>query len=211
MSAVAAERRAGGMGVLGGAFNPPHIGHLLLAQQAIWELELERLLVVPTGEAPHKRIEPEPGAEVRLELTRRAFAGIERTEVSPLEVGRRGPSYAYRTLELIADEVQGAKLTFVMGADAAAGLAGWERPRRVLELARVAFAARPGVESDAVAAMIGSLGGQPPRAIGMPSVGISSTGLRDRLASGEPVRWLMPDAVVDHIAGLGLYRDGGSQ
>lgn len=208
---MAAERSAGGVGVLGGAFNPPHIGHLLLAQQAIWELDLERLVVVPTGEAPHKRIAPEPGAEVRLELARRAFAEMDRAEVSDYEVGRAGPSYAYRTLESIADEARGRQLTFVMGADAAAGIAGWERPRRVLELARVAYAARPGVEDEAVEEAIASLGGAPPRAIGMPAVEVSSTAVRERVASGAPFRWLVPVAVAERIADLGLYGNGGSQ
>ena len=80
--------RRGGLGVLGGAFNPPHVAHLLLAQEARWQLGLERVLLVTTGEAPHKEIEDDPGAEVRLEMTRRAAEGEAGVEASAIEVER---------------------------------------------------------------------------------------------------------------------------
>ena len=108
-------------GVLGGAFNPPHIGHLLLAQEAVATLGLDEVLLVPTGQAPHKSIDPEPGSMVRLELTRVAAEGAPGLEVSSIEVDREGPSFSYRTLELLADEDPGIELTLVMGADVAAG------------------------------------------------------------------------------------------
>src|SRR5688572_8175196 len=121
---------AGGLGVLGGAFNPPHIGHLLLGQEARWQLELDRVLLMVTGEAPHKEIEGDPGAEVRLEMATRAAADEEAAEASPLEVEREGPSYAYRTLELLAEEDPGRQLFFLVGADVAASLESWEKPER---------------------------------------------------------------------------------
>jgi nicotinate-nucleotide adenylyltransferase len=194
------------VGVLGGAFNPPHIAHLLLAQEAIGELGLDELVLVPTGEAPHRRISPEPGAEVRLEMARLAVAGEERLSVSDLEVGREGPSYAYRTLELLVDELPGSQLTFVMGADVAAGLEGWQRPERVLELARVAVAGRPGIGRGAVDDTLRRLGGQEALEIEMPEIGVSSTLIRERVAAGLPVRWLVPEAVATLIAERGLYR-----
>ena len=86
--------------MLGGAFNPPHVGHLLLAQEARRQLGLERVLLMVTGQAPHKRIEPEPGPRVRLELTEAAAAGEPGVEASALELEREGPSYTYLTLEL---------------------------------------------------------------------------------------------------------------
>ena len=197
-------RRA--VGVLGGAFNPPHLAHLLLAQEAVFGLGLDELILVPTGEAPHKRIDPEPGPEVRLEMARLAVAGCERISVSDIEVGREGPSFAYRTLELLADELQETDLTFVMGADVAAGLDGWKRPERVVELARIAVAERAGVERADVDEVLGRLGaGERAARVEMPPIGISSSMIRARIAAGQPVRWLVPDTVAQLIAERGLY------
>jgi len=194
------------VGVLGGAFNPPHVGHLLLAQEAVGALGLDELILVPTGVAPHKRIEPEPGPEVRLELSRAAVAEVPGFTVSDVEVGREGPSFAYRTLELLADELPGSELTFVMGADVASGLERWKRPGRVLELARVAVAARPGFDLAVIDETLGRLGGAgaTPR-IEMPPVGISSTLVRERVAAGLPIRWMVPEPVERLIAERGLY------
>jgi len=194
------------VGVLGGAFNPPHLGHLLLAQEAVAALGLDELIMVPTGTAPHKRIEPEPGPAVRLEMTAAAVAGVSGFRVSDVEVGREGPSFAYRTLELLANELSGSVLTFVMGADVASGLERWKRPERVVELAAVAVAARPGFDSDAVDDVLGRLGAPDGAArIEMPPVGISSTLVRERVAAGRPIRWMVPDAVARLIAERGLY------
>jgi nicotinate-nucleotide adenylyltransferase len=200
---------SGAVGVLGGAFNPPHLGHLLLAQEAIGALGLDELILVPTGVAPHKRIEPEPGAEVRLEMTRRAVAGAERMRASDLEVEREGPSFAYRTLELLADELPGSDLIFVMGADVAAGLGGWRRPERVLELARVAIAEREGVRREDVDSTLSRLGASERAAVvSMPKVGISSSMIRERIAAGRPIRWMVPDPVLGLIEEHGLYATG---
>ena len=196
------------IGVLGGAFNPPHIGHLLLAQEAAATLGLERVLLVPTGVAPHKRIEPEPGAELRLAMTRLAAAADPLLEASPLEVEREGPSFAYRTLELLTDERPGSELTFVMGADVAAGFAGWRRPERVLELARIAVAARPGADRDAAHNVLAGLGAGV-ETIEMPPVGISSSLLRARVARRLPIRWMVPDPVAELIAERALYTSRG--
>jgi nicotinate-nucleotide adenylyltransferase len=198
------------VGVLGGAFNPPHLAHLLLAQEAVHDLGLDELILVPTGVAPHKRIEPEPGPEVRLEMARLAVAGVDRISVSDLEVCREGPSFAFRTLELLADELPGSELTFVMGADVAAGLERWKRPERVLELARVAIAERPGFDRSEVDESLVRLGAQGRvDRIEMPAVGISSSMIRGRIAAGKPVRWLVPDPVAQLIADRGLYREDG--
>jgi nicotinate-nucleotide adenylyltransferase len=196
-------------GVLGGAFNPPHIGHLLLAQEAVATLGLDELLLVPTGVAPHKRIDPEPGPAVRLELARVAAGDVPWLRVSPVEVEREGPSFAYRTLELLADEDPGSELTFVMGADVAAGLAGWKRPERVVELARIAIAGRPGFEAaaDAVLGRLGAAERAVP--IEMPPVGVSSTLIRERVAAGLPIRWMVPGPVERLIEERGLYGASG--
>ncbi|HXV05560.1 MAG TPA: nicotinate-nucleotide adenylyltransferase, partial [Solirubrobacterales bacterium] len=130
--------RPGAVGVLGSAFNPPHLGHLALAQEALWQLGLDEVVLVPTGEAPHKRIADDPGRELRLAMTRLAAADDARFSVSTLEVEREGPSYTHETLELLTGEREGAELVFIMGADAAVGLESWRRPERVVKLARLA-------------------------------------------------------------------------
>ena len=96
----------GAIGVLGSAFNPPHLGHLALAQEALWQLGLEEVILVPTGQAPHKRILDDPGGELRLAMTRLAATEDERFVVSTLEIERDGPSYTYETLEALAEQVR---------------------------------------------------------------------------------------------------------
>ena len=106
------------------------------------------MLLIPAGQAPHKRIDQEPGPRVRLEMARLAAAGDELFEVSDVEVDRDGPSYSFRTLELLRDERPDHEFTFLMGADVAAHLEQWRDPERVVELARLGIAARPGTALD---------------------------------------------------------------
>lgn len=193
--------------MLGGAFNPPHTGHLLLAQEARWALELSEVVLMTTGEAPHKEIEDDPGAEVRLEMTRLAAATSEGVEASDLEVERDGPSYTHETLELLAAQNPGREIWFVLGADMAAGLGSWKEPERVVEFARLAVVPRPGVGMGAVTSSLERLGAADrAEVLDMPLCGVSSTLIRERAAAGRPLRHLVPDPVVDLIAERGLYR-----
>ena len=192
--------------MLGSAFNPPHVGHLVLAQEAFAQLGLSEVVLMPTGRAPHKQIESDPGADVRLEMARLAVGGDDRLGVSELETDRDEPSYSYRTLELLREQRPGEELVFVMGADAAVGLEEWRNPERILELARLGVAERQGVERSAVDGVLERLGG-PGRAefLDMPQVEVSSTMVRERVASGRPIRYLVPDAVAELIGDRGLY------
>ena len=193
--------------MLGGAFNPPHTGHLLLAQEARWALELSEMVLMATGEAPHKEIEDDPGAEVRLEMTRLAAATSDGVEASDLEVERDGPSYTHETLEVLAAQNPGREIWFVLGADMAAGLGSWKNPERVVELARLAVVPRPGVGMGAVTASLERLGAaERAEVLDMPLCGVSSTLIRERAAAGRPLRHLVPDPVVELIAERGLYR-----
>jgi nicotinate-nucleotide adenylyltransferase len=198
---------AAGIGVLGSAFNPPHLGHLALAQEALWQLDLEQVVLMPTGDAPHKRIADDPGREQRLAMTRLAAADDSRFSVSTLEVEREGPSYTYETLELLARENDETELVFVMGADAAVGLESWRSPERVVELARLAVARRSGVSDTEVAAVMRSLGCDGDRAtmLEMPQFGVSSSAVRERAASGRPLRYLVPESVARFIEEKGVY------
>jgi nicotinate-nucleotide adenylyltransferase len=195
-----------GIGVLGSAFNPPHLGHLALAQEALWQLGLDEVLLVPTGEAPHKRILDDPGRELRLAMTRLAAADDPRFSVSTLEVDREGPSYTYETLELLARERGDTDLVFVMGADAAVGLESWRRPERVAELARLAVARRAGISDAEVAAVLRSLAAEGRATmLEMPQFGVSSSAVRERAAAGRPLRYLVPEPVARFIEEKGIY------
>ncbi len=195
-----------GTGVLGSAFNPPHLGHLALAQEALWQLGLERVILVPTGEAPHKRIADEPGRELRLVMTRLAASEDRRFEVSTLEVERDGPSYTYETLEALAEADPDTELVFLMGADAALGLESWRNPERVVELARLGVARRAGVADAEVAAVLRSLGaGERSTMLEMPQFGVSSSAVRERAAAGRPLRYLVTEPVARFIEEKGFY------
>lgn len=197
----------GGIGVLGSAFNPPHLGHLALAQEALWQLGLREVVLVPTGQAPHKRIVDDPGRELRMTMTRLAAADDSRFSVSSLEVDREGPSYTYETLEMLAEEKGDTELVFVMGADAAVGLESWRNPERVVELARIAVARRAGVSEADVGAALRSLGAEQRATIlEMPQFGVSSSAVRERAASGRPLRYLVPEPVARFIEEKGIYR-----
>jgi nicotinate-nucleotide adenylyltransferase len=179
----------------------------VLGQEAAFQLGLEEVLLVPSGEAPHKRIDPEPGRDLRLQMARLAAATDPALEASDVETSREGPSFTFRTLELLSDERPQDEFVFLMGADVAAGLEGWREPRRLLELARLGIAARPGTVLDEAEAALERLGGaELAEIVSMPEIGVSSTGIRRRVAAGQPIRHLVPDAVVDLIAERGLYR-----
>ncbi|HET9677736.1 MAG TPA: nicotinate-nucleotide adenylyltransferase [Solirubrobacterales bacterium] len=197
----------GAIGVLGSAFNPPHLGHLALAQEALWQLGLDEVVLVPTGQAPHKQIADDPGREARMEMTRLAAADDGRFSVSASEVDREGPSYTYETLEALAEERGDRELVFVMGADAAVGLESWRNPERVVELASLAVARRAGVSDADVAAAMRSLGWEGRAAmLEMPQFGVSSSAVRERAKQGRPLRYLVPDAVAGFIEEGGIYR-----
>ncbi len=194
------------LGILGGTFNPPHLGHLVCAQEAYLQLKLDQVLFVPAHVPPHKAVEDDPGVEHRLELCRRALDGDDRMEVSPLEAERSGTSYTVDTLEELKTRSPDTELYLLLGADVAAGLPRWWQPERVLSLARLAVAARPGTSRGAVTeALAGLGGGDGARFFAMPTIGVSSTMIRRRVRAGQAIRYLVPDAVASYIEDRGLY------
>ena len=195
------------IGVLGGTFNPPHIGHLVCAQEAALALELGRVLFTPARVPPHKPVEDEPGVEHRLQLCRLAVEGDPRFEVSELEVLRDGPSYTVDTLSELHSRASDNDLFLILGGDVAAGLRGWHEPERVLSLATLAVAKRRGTPREAVeAAVAGLSGGERTTFFRMPRIGVSSSLVRERVRAGLPIRYLVPDKVERYIADKGLYR-----
>lgn len=194
------------LGILGGAFNPPHLGHLVLAQEAHAQLGLDVVVWVPTGRAPHREIEHDPGAEVRLTMVEHATSADERFGVSRIELDRDGPSYTVDTLRTIRESRPAEELVLVLGADQAARLPSWREPEQVLELARVAVAEREGFEREAVLEQISVLGvAGRVSFFEMPRVDISSTLVRRRAAAGLPIRYLVPDKVANYVGAQALY------
>ena len=194
------------LGILGGAFNPPHLGHLVCAQEALVHLELDRVVFMPVGVAPHREIDADPGAEVRLEMAELAVADDERFATSRLELDREGPSYTVDTLEQMRSESPDDELFLILGGDQAAALASWHEPEQVLERATVAVFERVSWSRDAIGLQIGRLrGAQAVRYLDMPLIQVSSSAIRRRVREGLPIRYLVPDAVDDYITSHDLY------
>ncbi|MBA2793603.1 MAG: nicotinate-nicotinamide nucleotide adenylyltransferase [Thermoleophilaceae bacterium] len=186
----------------------------MCAQEAWSQLGLDRVFVVPVGSAPHRKLEGDPGAEVRFELCSRAVDGDERLEVSRAEVDREGPSYTSDTLRMLSGEDQ--QLTLILGADQACALGEWHEPDEVLSLARLAVASRGGVERSEVLRRLEGLSSADGAAAAerldffdMPRIDVSSSLVRSRVASGRPIRYLVGEQVVGEIETNGLY--GGRQ
>jgi nicotinate-nucleotide adenylyltransferase len=194
------------IGILGGTFSPPHVGHLACAEAALSQLGLDRLLLMPVALPPHKDAGEDPGPEHRLAMCRLAAAGDERIEVSELEVDRGGPSYTVDTLRALHEASPQDELTFVAGGDMAASLPGWRQPEEVLRLARFAVAEREWAGRGEVEWALDGLHGRD-RVVffDMPRIDVSSSAIREGIAAGRPVRDLVPDAVARYIEQHGLY------
>ncbi len=189
-------------GLLGGAFDPPHNGHLLLADEAVRRFRLDRLVVVVTGVAPHKEVETDP--ELRYRLAVAAFAGRPSVEVSRHELDRPGPSYTVDTARWAAGRYGDA--IFLVGADEFASFLAWKDPDEVLRHVRLGVATRPGYPGDLFDAVLGRLE-RPDRVelFEIPELPVSSSDVRERVARGLSIDGLVPPAVAALVAELGLY------
>jgi nicotinate-nucleotide adenylyltransferase len=195
------------IGLLGGTFNPPHLGHLVCAQEAWTQLDLDLVLLVPVHSPPHKAIEGDPGVEHRVELCRLAVGDDERLGFSRVEADVAAPSFTVDTLRRLNDSSPEDQLTFIVGGDMAHALPEWRQPEAVLALAELGVAERGGHRREAILERLAGIPGAPERVrfFDMPRIDVSSTLIRSRVAAGEPVRYLVPDAVADYIARKRLY------
>lgn len=196
------------LGVLGGTFDPPHLGHLVLADQARRQLGLEHVLWLPAGDPWRKAAQAVSAKERRLAMVRLAVAGNPAFEVCALELEREGPTYSVDTLAALSEAHPGAELFFLLGADALEDLPHWHEPERLIALATLVVAAR-GEGRPAAEALDRVVAGLSSRLawVEMPRLDISATDLRRRAAAGESLRYLVPDAVAAYIEEQGLYRN----
>jgi nicotinate-nucleotide adenylyltransferase len=215
-SAMPAGARS--LGILGGTFNPPHLGHLAIARHALEELSLERVVLMPALIPPHKSGEDDPGPEHRLAMCRLCVAGVEGLSVCALEIERGGPSFTVDTLQAIHASHPDAQLTFIVGADTAGTLPAWREPARILQLADLAVAARAGSDRTRVLDTVTPLldraaigAGERPAArvrfLEMPVIEVSSSMARERAARGAPIEDLVGSAVAHYIREHGLYAE----
>ena len=170
------------------------------------QLELDSVVFVPVGEAPHRELEHDPGAEVRLELVELAIEDDARFTASRVEIDRDGPSYTAETLRELRDAQPDDELVLILGGDQAAALPEWHEPEQVLDLALVAVVERSNWSRNAVGIRVGRLkGAERIRYLDMPVIQVSSSSIRRRVAAGMPIRYLVPDRVADRIVENDLY------
>jgi nicotinate-nucleotide adenylyltransferase len=194
------------VGIYGGVFNPPHHGHLVAAQEAHAQLGLDVVVWIPVGDAPHREIPGDPGAEARFEMVEMATAADERFRVSRIEIEREGPSYTADTLRELREREPEAEFFLILGGDQALALPAWHEPEAVLELATIAVFERGSSTRNAIAITLGRLrGAERVRFLNMPRIEISSTLVRRRAAGGQPIRYLVPDKVANFIGAQSLY------
>lgn len=182
------------------------MGHLICAQEAHTQLGLDRVALVPVGEAPHRELEQDPGPQARAELCERLASQDERLELLRVEVERPGRSYTADTLAILRERSPDDELTLILGADQAASLPSWHEPERVLARARVAVTAREELDREEVRRAIQGLpGAERVVFFDMPRIDVSSSLVRQRAASGRPIRYLVADTVAEAIDAQGLY------
>lgn len=198
------------IGILGGTFDPIHYGHLAIAEEARVALDLARILLIPAAHQPLKGGDHAASPRDRLAMVTLACHGNSAFEPCAIEIERAGPSYTVTTLEDLAARGP-AEFHFIMGADALVELPRWRNVERVIALTRIVAVARPGYIPDLarVLAALPSLNDRLDLIEG-PRVDISSTDLRRRIASGHPIRYLVPDAVIAYIRERQLYHGGAS-
>ncbi|MFQ5854031.1 MAG: nicotinate-nucleotide adenylyltransferase [Anaerolineae bacterium] len=195
------------IGVLGGTFDPPHIGHLVAAEEARVQLDLERVVFVPAGSPPHKLDEPVTSVVHRVEMITLAVASNPYFFVSLIDVERPGPSYSFEMVQRLRDQWNSdTEIYFIIGMDMLSDLPNWHEPRQVVGLCRLAVVNRPGYDADMedLEAIIPGIS-QKVDHVSMPLLEVSSTDLRERAHRGQVIRYYVPAEVEAYIRAHRLY------
>lgn len=190
------------VGIFGGTFDPPHVGHLILAEHAVIGLELDDLLFVPTYRSPFKQDQPTLGAETRCEMVELAVVDNRKFQVDYSEARNPEVSYTIDTVDAILRHYPEAKIFILMGADAYMDFPSWKEPDEIVKRATIGVALRPGFRLDLTKHPYGEFA----RIFPMPLIDISSTEIRARIREGRSIRYLVPWTVQTFIEANRLYR-----
>jgi len=192
--------------IMGGTFNPIHIGHLVCAEEAVSQYGLERVVFVPAGTPPHKDIDAGVSSEDRFRMTSIATAGNPLFEVSRYEIDRKQVCYTVDTLRHFSSELPEAELFFITGSDAVIEILEWKDPEELLRLATLIAATRPGFPLDRVPGRIRELMEEGRvHVMEIPGIGVSSSLIREMVAAGRSIRYLVPESVERFIEEERLY------
>jgi nicotinate-nucleotide adenylyltransferase len=195
------------IGIFGGSFDPPHLGHLVLADEARFQMGLDSVLWVLTPDNPLKPGEPTTPLQDRIDLLGVAIAHQPTFEISRVDLDRPPPYYSFETVKRIASQIPGAGLVFLMGGDSLNDLPRWKQPLELLAgIQELGVMHRPGVsfDLDVLETQIPGLSAKV-RFIDVPLLEISARDIRSRIASGAPFRYFLPEAVYQVITERGLY------
>ncbi len=195
------------LGIFGGTFNPPHIGHLILAETAADTLNLDFVYFVPAAEPPHKVGVPRASVDHRLQMVEVAIAGNHRFQLSRLDVDRPGPHYAVDMVAMFQEQHPEAELYFLMGSDSLRDLLDWHHPHLLVERSKIVVMSRPVIppDMDLLYAALPLLRHKL-ISISSPEIDISSTNIVARIRNGQSVRYRLPEEVREYIFQHGLYQ-----
>ena len=196
------------IGIMGGTFNPIHIGHLLMARYAKEYADLEAVIFIPAGNPYMKAGMGIPDGQIRLQMVKLALDGSDAFFTSDIEIKRSGNTYTYETLQELSKIFPLANFYFIVGADSLLSLEHWVSPEKILKNCTLIAAARNGSGVDALEEkrkeLMERFGGEI-FLMDFPAVDVSSTMIRDRIKNGKSVRYMTPDKVIDYIETNGLY------
>jgi nicotinate-nucleotide adenylyltransferase len=194
------------IGVMGGTFDPPHTGHLILAEQARDQLNLDHVLWVPAGDPPHKQLLPISPITNRVEMVGLAIQDNDAFSISDVDIARSGPHFTVDMLELVVQQTDGSELYLVLGGDSLRDLSTWHEPQRLSRSALLAVMKRPEASFDlpALETVIPGISSRV-TVLETPMIYISGSDIRERVMNGNSVRYLVPDTVGDYILRNRLY------
>jgi nicotinate-nucleotide adenylyltransferase len=187
------------VGILGGTFNPPHLGHLIIANEVLHKLKLDEIRFMPAGVPPHKQVRGGASASQRKEMVHKAIEGHSGFLVETLELEKDGPSYTYETVKLLAEREPEAEFHFIIGGDMIEYLPKWHKIEELSRLIQFVGVKRPGYETESPYDVV---------MVDVPQIDLSSTLIRDRIASGGTTAYLIPEKVSDFIREEKLYGKG---
>jgi nicotinate-nucleotide adenylyltransferase len=191
------------IGLFGGSFNPPHIGHLIVIESLQDQLRFDRVLFVPAAISPHKHDPMVGSAPMRVAMTKLAVEKNPVFEVSDIEVQRGGRSYTVDTIRHLRESNPGSTLSLIIGADNFLDFHTWKSPQEILSIADLIVMSRPGFSAADAHHQFARMA----RSLNVPSIGVSGTDIRRRVKHGRSIRYLVPEAVEEYIRRTGLYRE----